>query len=103
LETNKILSSLCYFSVFFAPFLFPVIVYFVAKDLQIKSHSKRAFFSHLLPFITIAIFILISIFSFGNFDGAVGLTVIGFALAFIINLVVFIWNIVQGIKVLMNP
>ncbi|MES9729948.1 DUF4870 domain-containing protein, partial [Bacillus safensis] len=26
MRENKILSSLCYFSIFFAPFLFPIIV-----------------------------------------------------------------------------
>ncbi|MEH7451676.1 DUF4870 domain-containing protein [Gottfriedia acidiceleris] len=102
METNKILSSLCYFSVFFAPFLFPIIVYFVAKDQQLKSHSKRAFFSHILPFLTIIILAIISLFTFNTFGDGVGFALIGgFVLAFIINLIVFIWNIVQGIKVLM--
>ncbi|NQD52466.1 DUF4870 domain-containing protein, partial [Bacillus altitudinis] len=32
MRENKILSSLCYFSIFFAPFLFPIIVYFLGKD-----------------------------------------------------------------------
>jgi len=103
METNKILSSLCYFSIFFAPFLFPIIVYFVAKDLQIKSHSKRALFSHLLPFITIIILVFISLFTFNSMGNGVGFAVFGgFVIAAIVNLVVFIWNIVQGIKVLMG-
>ncbi|PGS55433.1 DUF4870 domain-containing protein [Bacillus sp. AFS041924] len=103
MEANKILSSLCYFSVFFAPFLFPIIVYFVAKDQQLKSHSKRAFFSHILPFLTIIILALISLFTFNTFgDGASFAIIGGFILAFIVNLIVFIWNIVQGIKVLIG-
>ncbi|MFF2879434.1 DUF4870 domain-containing protein [Gottfriedia sp. NPDC057991] len=102
METNKILSSLCYFSVFFAPFLFPIIVYFVAKDHHLKSHSKRAFFSHILPFLTIIILAFISLFTFNTFGDGAGFALIGgFVLAFIVNLIVFIWNIVQGIKVLM--
>ena len=100
METNKILSSLCYFSVFFAAFLFPIIVYFVAKDLQVKSHAKRAFFSHLLPFITaIILFLAFFLFSFSDYYG---LAFAGVALAVIVNIVVVIWNIIQGIKVLMN-
>ena len=103
MEANKILSSLCYFSVFFAPFLFPIIVYFVAKDLAVKSHSKRAFFSHLLPFITIIILFLISIFSLNGMGSGAGFAFFGgIALAFIINFVVFVWNIIQGIKVLIH-
>ncbi|MEE6453076.1 DUF4870 domain-containing protein [Gottfriedia acidiceleris] len=102
METNKILSSLCYFSVFFAPFLFPIIVYFIAKDQQLKSHSKRAFFSHILPFLTIIILAIISLFTFNTIGDGAGFALIGgFILALIVNLIVFIWNIVQGIKVLM--
>jgi hypothetical protein len=102
METNKILSSLCYFSVFFAPFLFPIIVYFVAKEQQLKSHSKRALFSHILPFLTIIILAIISLFTFNTFGDGAGFALIGgFVLAFIVNLIVFIWNIVQGIKVLL--
>ncbi|PGL70717.1 DUF4870 domain-containing protein [Bacillus sp. AFS055030] len=102
METNKILSSLCYFSVFFAPFLFPIIVYFVAKDQQLKSHSKRAFFSHILPFLTIIILALISFFTFMSLGDGAGFALVGgFVLVLIVNLIVFIWNIVQGIKVLM--
>ncbi|MFB7142079.1 DUF4870 domain-containing protein [Gottfriedia sp. NPDC056225] len=103
METNKILSSLCYFSIFFAPFLLPIIVYFVAKDQQIKSHSKRALFSHILPFLTIIILGAISIFTFNTMGDGVSYTIIGgFILVCIVNLVVFIWNIVQGIKVLIG-
>ncbi|PEL08024.1 DUF4870 domain-containing protein [Bacillus sp. AFS017336] len=103
METNKILSSLCYFSIFFAPFLLPIIVYFVAKDQQIKSHSKRALFSHILPFLTIIILGAISIFTFNTTGDGVSYTIIGgFILVCIVNLVVFIWNIVQGIKILIG-
>jgi len=100
MESNKILSSLCYFSIFFAAFLFPIVVYFVTQDFKIKNHAKRAFFSHLLPFLTVALIIVFSFFSINHTNGSVGLAFVGIALGIIINVVVVIWNIIQGIKVL---
>ena len=49
MKGNNILSSLCYFSIFFAPFLLPIIVYFVAED-EVKYHAKKAFWSHVFPY-----------------------------------------------------
>lgn len=100
MESNKILSSLCYFSIFFAAFLFPIVVYFVTQDYKIKTHAKRAFFSHLLPFLTVALIFVFSFFSINHTNGSVGLAFVGIALGIIINIVVVIWNIIQGIKVL---
>ncbi|MEH6939148.1 DUF4870 domain-containing protein [Bacillus sp. JJ664] len=102
METNKILSSLCYFSVFFAPFLLPIIVYFVSKDAFVKTHAKRSLFSHFLPFITFVIFFVLSFLSFYSIESTYGWVIFAFVIVFIINFVVFIWNIIQGIKVLVH-
>ncbi|WP_313955972.1 DUF4870 domain-containing protein, partial [Bacillus pumilus] len=46
---NKIFSSLSYFSIFFPPFLFPIILYFLPKH-QLKYHPKNSLSTHLIPY-----------------------------------------------------
>ena len=95
MSVEKVMSSLCYFSVFFAPFLFPIIVYFVVRNEEVSYHAKRSIVSHLLPFLTI-ILALLAVFVMD-----VGVVIIlGFILFSLLNVVVFIWNIVKGIQVL---
>jgi hypothetical protein len=110
MNSNKVLASLCYFSILFAGFIFPIIVYFVADDPEVKKHAKKAFLSHCIPVATIAaiVFFIIA----GIFMGATqqysdvsllvgsGLVWIGFAIAGVVNLVVVVWNIIKGIQVL---
>ncbi|TKD71001.1 DUF4870 domain-containing protein [Pseudalkalibacillus hwajinpoensis] len=95
MSVEKVMSSLCYFSVFFAPFLFPIIVFFVMRDEEVSYHAKRAVLSHLFPFLS---FILALIAVFVMDAGVViFLSMILFGL---LNVIVFIWNIVKGIQVL---
>lgn len=114
MENNRILSSLCYFSILFAPFLLPILVYFITSDLEVKHHAKRSILSHLLPIglLVIAIFfMIIGAFSAPTmtFDGSMSSSGFGFMsvmpilfmiLYMIVSLIVLIWNIIQGIKVL---
>jgi hypothetical protein len=79
---NKVLASLCYFSIF------PIVVYFVADDQAVKQHAKKAFLSHLIPAATIFVFIVSAIFagltgggSDVSFWVGSGLVWIGFAIA----------------------
>ena len=105
MDLNKILSSLCYFSIFFAGFLFPIVVYFVSDDHHVKQHAKAAFVSHLIPFLTGAGIIIYG-FAFGAFNQPVSaeafpvIMLIGFILAGIVNVIIVIWNIIKGIQVL---
>jgi hypothetical protein len=104
LETNKLLSSLCYFSIFFAGFIFPIIVYFVSTDFDTKRHAKSAFLSHLLPLIALPLVIAGIFFDIGILSVGSGLpvfifTAIGFSL--LISLIVVTWNVYKGIKVLL--
>ncbi|MGY0693900.1 DUF4870 domain-containing protein [Virgibacillus sp. FSP13] len=98
--SNKVLASLNYFSIFFAPLLFPLIVYFVVEE-PVKYHAKRALISHIIPFIVILLAIILGIiFGLSNSFGlATGSIVIGYLLAGILYIVYLIWNIVQGIKI----
>ncbi|RPJ95924.1 hypothetical protein CW357_07805 [Rummeliibacillus sp. TYF005] len=123
-NNNRVLSSLCYFSVFFAGLILPLIVFFVANEPEVKRHAKRAFLSHLLliiPTIIGVIIFIVVVMSFGFQSSSyesIGLNSNGLSysssgdtfiiiawLIFIVfevilSLAVFIWNIVQGIKVL---
>lgn len=102
---NRILASLCYFSVFFASFIFPLIVWLISKNPFEKTHAKKALISHLIVFIPL-IFILIPfiIFMFGQNDSTMSAMLIIMFLLFgvyvIASLITIIWNIIQGIKVL---
>jgi hypothetical protein len=106
-NANKVLASLCYFSIFFAGFIFPMIVYFVADHPEVKHHAKKAFLSHLIPAATILLFVVSAIFagltgggSDVSFLVGSGLVWIGFIVAGAVNLVVVVWNIIRGIQVL---
>jgi hypothetical protein len=103
MNSNKALASLCYFSIFFAGFIFPMIVYFVTDQRDVKHHAKKAFLSHLIPFFTIVFFVILSLVT-GAFqqtgDAILGMIFVGVIIAGIINFIVVIWNIVKGIKVL---
>lgn len=102
METNRLVSSLCYFSIFFAGFIFPIAVYFIVDNPEVKQHAKKALLSHLIPVITIPVIIFPLIFTGGEptllaFGGIMMFVIIG-----AINLGILIWNVVKGIKVLVN-
>ncbi|WP_152656579.1 DUF4870 domain-containing protein [Oceanobacillus sp. CFH 90083] len=106
MEGNKLLSSLCYFSIFFAPFLFPILVW-IFGDEEAKTHAKKALWTHLIPIIgTIIAGIIIFSIGIGQIwtgDVSGGLllaTVIAVAVCVIIDIYYFIWNIIKGIQVL---
>ncbi|MCC5802097.1 DUF4870 domain-containing protein [Rossellomorea vietnamensis] len=104
METNKVLSALCYFSIFFAGFLFPLIVYFVSDNPHVKKDAKSAFLSHLLPVIAVPLVFAGLVMDMGVFASGAGLpvfTVIMIGLAIILSVVVVIWNVYKGIKVLL--
>ncbi|HWL13588.1 MAG TPA: DUF4870 domain-containing protein [Ureibacillus sp.] len=104
MENTKILSALCYVSLLFAPFLLPIIVYFVIKNTEVRYHAKRALISHSIPTvlsILLVIFGFIGIFSV-NYDNTSGFAILMFILMgiyFIITLIVVIWNLLQAYKV----
>ncbi|GGE72387.1 DUF4870 domain-containing protein [Priestia taiwanensis] len=102
MKGNNILSSLCYFSIFFAPFLLPIIVYFIAEE-DVKYHAKKALWTHLIPYIAIAISIGITLALAPNFmnETTNAIIIIGsFTIAGLISVYYFIWNIVKGVKLL---
>ncbi|BCB05644.1 DUF4870 domain-containing protein [Bacillus sp. KH172YL63] len=103
METNKVLSALCYFSIFFAGFLFPLIVYFVSDDPGVKKDAKAAFLSHLIPVIAVPFIFTGLVMDLGFFAGG-GLpvfTILIIGLVILVSVAVVIWNVYKGIKVLL--
>jgi hypothetical protein len=98
MKGNTILSSLCYLSILFAPFLFPLIVYFVAQP-EVKSHAKKALWTHLIPYVALFLGILLSLII--PYQKTMGIGVfLTFAITSILIIYYFIWNIIKGIKIL---
>ena len=101
----KALSGLSYLSVFFLPFIFPIIVFFGSKDLETKRHAKRAFISHLLTIVLSVFLVVIMLFTFFNtLDNTLSISfiillIVSFILFIIAFAAILIWNIVQAVKV----
>nr|WP_285846630.1 hypothetical protein [Priestia koreensis] len=93
---------MCYFSIFFAPFLLPVVVYFITNEYEVKRDAKAALLSHVFPVVLIPVFTLLYFYSIDSdstaFYGFLLLVVISAIIIFI----VIVWNIVKGIKALLN-
>ena len=100
--TNQVLAALCYFSIFFLGFIFPMIIYFIADDdVELKRHAKRALFSHLIPIvmgITVILVSFIQLISITEITNLPAITIVSMVLYGLINLIVIIWNVIQGIK-----
>ncbi|MEY9972409.1 UDP-N-acetylmuramyl pentapeptide phosphotransferase/UDP-N-acetylglucosamine-1-phosphate transferase [Lysinibacillus sp. RC46] len=107
MENQKILSAFSYLSILFAPFIVPLVVYFVTKDSDVKRHSIRALISHIIPVAFGIIFFAVFVFSTlsfnTNFDGSNNFLIIwfaSFAIYILVSLGVVIWNIVQAVRVI---
>ncbi|WP_431028006.1 DUF4870 domain-containing protein [Lysinibacillus sp. LZ02] len=105
MDNSKGLSALNYFSVFFAPFIVPIIIYFVSADPEVKRHAIRALLSHVIPVVLGGI-LVVALFTIGIFSSQMNgdilfttwiVLILGYGLLY---LIVIIWNVVQGIKVL---
>lgn len=105
MQHSKGLSAISYLSILFAPFLLPLIVFFVTKDHEVKYHAKRAFLSHLIPTILGMVFAFLSIvsifmFSTNESNAVFYIFMIITILYVIIMFAVTIWNIIQAARVL---
>jgi hypothetical protein len=101
METKRILSALCYFSVMFAGILFPLVAYFASEDLEVKHHAKKALFSHLIPLIPLPLILLSLYFDITRGTGEFPILMFSSAMFMVLlSLIVLVWNIVKGVKVL---
>jgi hypothetical protein len=101
MDTRKVLSSLCYFSIFFAGFLFPLVVYLATRDEVIKTHAKKSLLSHLIPLIPTPLIVAAVWHDVATLpDQVPAFTIISIVVLMLIWIIVLIWNIVKGVKVL---
>ncbi|WHY85373.1 DUF4870 domain-containing protein [Neobacillus novalis] len=101
MDTRKVLSSLCYFSIFFAGFLFPLVVYFATGDEVTKTHAKKSLLSHLIPLIPTPLIVAAVWHDIATLhDQVPAFTIISIVALMLIWIIVLIWNIVKGVKVL---
>ena len=107
MKNDQSLSSLSYLSALFLPILIPAIMFFVMKDNDyVRHHTKRAFWSQLIPYAALTIIFVGTIFATMVLVEASGdsfMTVVIFALAIgypIIFLTLGIWSIFQALNVM---
>ncbi|MBL7564589.1 hypothetical protein [Staphylococcus saccharolyticus] len=103
-KTSNVLGALSYLSVFFAPVLFPLIVWIVSQP-PASNYSRNALFNHIFSWVFVAlgfVSLLIGTSMGDSANFAIGITIwiIVAVLFFIWSLVLFIINIVRGIKLL---
>jgi hypothetical protein len=97
MDTRRVLSGLSYFSIFFAGFIFPLVMFLVSTDEVTKMHAKKALLSHLIPLIPFPLVIL-AIFQEAPGGQFPAFTIVSIVVMILIYIVVMIWNIVRGVK-----
>ncbi len=101
MDTKKILSALCYFSIMFAGILFPLVAYFASDDGDVKFHAKKALLSHLIPLIPLPLILIAVLIDFNGGTGEFPVFLFSSAILMVIlSFIVLVWNLVKGIKVL---
>lgn len=104
MRENHLLGSLSHLSLFFAPFLLPLLVWlFTEKGTFNHNEAKLALKIHILPVI-ITLFFFISLGGIGLFTndatvtGTVGIPMI--LLVLVVDVVAAIYSLYRGIKIL---
>ena len=101
METRKVLSSLCYFSIFFAGFIFPLAVYLATSDERTKNHAKKSLLSHLIPLILTPLLVFAVIYDTTGQQNTIPVfTIISIIILILLWAIIIIWNIIKGVKVL---
>ncbi|MFS0864027.1 DUF4870 domain-containing protein [Fredinandcohnia sp. 179-A 10B2 NHS] len=101
MNSDKLISALCYFSIFFAGFILPIAVYFIVSNPEVKRHALHALISHIIPALTV-VFVVVPFFFFWSIEAFAAVTFLIFIILVIVNIGVVIWNVVKGIKVLVQ-
>lgn len=104
-KTGDVLGALSYLSVFFAPVLFPLIVWIVGQP-PASTYSRNALFNHILSWVCLVLGLISFAAGLSLIDSTNGVSVLVIGviiggILLIASLVLFIINIVKGIKLLM--
>nr|WP_260841023.1 hypothetical protein [Staphylococcus cohnii] len=107
-KNQNILSSLSYFSVFFAPIIFPIFVWIFAEK-PTSTHGRKALFNHIWVYIFLFFANLSFIFSrevFDKpFDNQEVISNVSFGIGIFLLLIagiIFLFNIIRGINLRIN-
>lgn len=105
-KNQNVLSALSYFSVFFAPILLPILIWILAEK-PASTHSKNALANHIFVYIFFFLANLGFIFSREIFDKPfenqelISNVSFGIGILFLlIAAIIFIVNIIRGVKLL---
>jgi transcriptional regulator with XRE-family HTH domain len=103
-SNRNFLSSLCYFSIFFAPLFFPLLIILFEYE-EVKQHGKRALISQLIPTATMIFMIIIYMIIYFLSIQVEGIhvpnsTIVngGMILFILITIGIAMWNIKEGVK-----
>lgn len=101
---NQVVSSLSYLSILFAPFIFPLIIWIICRNEPfIRHHAAIALWLQLLPLL-LGTICLISLGVTGlatsswKITGAMIVILLG--IIALVTLLIFIYNLYKGIKLL---
>ena len=109
MDNKKLLSVFSYLSIFFAPFIVPLAIYFISKDREVKHHSIRAIVSHLIPLVFGILFFILFMFSTLSFSMSnvsegnptfLIFWIVGFVIYLLLSVGIFIRNVVQAIRIM---
>lgn len=104
-QSGKVLSALCYFSIFFAPLILPIIVW-ILSDKPTSSHAAKSLVYHIITYLCPLILAVSAAFgamalSFQSNWASVVMIIIA-----IVLVVITIWytikNIYRGVMVLIS-
>lgn len=96
MKDHRILNGFAYFSVIFAPVIFPSIVWIVAKDPTVKVNAKSALVFHLIPGITVLFTIVMLRISY-LLDFSTG-QMVAVSVLYLLSFVIIIHALFIGIK-----
>ena len=105
--STRIVNALSYFSIFFLPVVFPLIVWIIARasdEASIVHTASKAFWSQIFPLLYVIFAALVvsigALRSYTFHAGALLGVLLTFAL--LIALLLFIYNVAMGVKMLLG-
>ncbi|MCH4164379.1 MAG: hypothetical protein LKF37_06285 [Lentilactobacillus diolivorans] len=106
MSEKKNINALSYFSIVFAPFIFPFIVWLLtANNKDVHETAKHAFLLHLIPVIlSILTLMLVGIMGLATkqTQATAIMFVILIVLVALVDLSMFVYNLYLGIKILLS-
>lgn len=106
--STRVINALSYFSIFFLPVIFPLVVWVIARASDnpstVAGNARKAFWTQIFPLLYIIFAILVySVNAFQDFtihSGALFGILLTFAL--LIALLLFVYNVAMGVKMLIG-